>query len=226
MKNKKYWIGGALLTLGAAVIWRHSNSYQRFVDATARKPSGWLGRALYRDPKPHYRSFQQVLEKLRLTPDDFFLDVCCGGGTLLQMALKTVRRAAGLDYSPDMIALTRENNASAVKEGRLDLRQGDAAALPWDDGTFDAAANVNALIFVPEPLAFFREIYRVLKPGGCFAVVTAPKHKLAPILFGPWYATLKLYADDELAAMLQSAGFSEVSVCTLGVETQVGYGVK
>jgi len=86
------------------------NWYQNFVDVTARKPSGWVGRLFYRDPKPHYRSFENALAKLRLAPQDVFLDVCCGGGTLLQIALKTVEWAAGLDYSPDMVALSGENN--------------------------------------------------------------------------------------------------------------------
>lgn len=200
--------------------------YQNFVDKTARKPSGWIGRLFYRNPKPHYRSFQYILGKLRLTPDDCFLDICCGGGTLLQMALQTVKQAAGLDYSPDMIALTRENNAQAIAEGRLDLRQGDAAALPWDDGVFDAVANANALIFLPAPLAFFCEVQRVLKPGGRFALVTAPKRKLAPLFYGPWYPTLKLYSDGELAAMLREAGFADVAARTLDIENQIGYGVK
>jgi hypothetical protein len=37
--------------------------YRRFVDKTARKPSGWIGRLFYRNPKPHYCSFQCILEK-------------------------------------------------------------------------------------------------------------------------------------------------------------------
>lgn len=199
------------------------NWYQKFVDMTARKPNGWIGRIFYRDLKPHYRSFQYVLEKLCLAPDDVFLDVCCGGGTLLQMALETVEQAAGLDYSPDMIALTRENNSAAVVNGRLELCQGDAAELPWEDATFDAVANANALIFISQPLEFFHEVRRVLKPGGRFVVVTTGKHKLAPILFGPWYPTLKLYSDAELADLLSSAGFTDIEVKGVNIENQVGY---
>jgi len=202
------------------------NWYQKFVDVTARKPSGWIGRLFYRNPKPHYRSFRYILEKLDLAPDDVFLDVCCGGGTLLQMALKTVERAAGLDYSSDMVALSGENNAPAVAAGRLELRQGDAAALPWGDASFDAAANANALIFILNPVAFFREVRRVLKPGGRFVVVTTGKHRLAPLLFGPWYPTLKLYSDAALADLLRTAGFATVEVKSFDIENQVCYGVK
>lgn len=97
--------------------------------------------------------------------------------------------------------------------GCLELRQGDAAALPWGDATFDA-------------VAFFREVWRVLKPGRRFAVVTTGKHKLASILFGLWYPTLKLYRDAELAELLRSAGFAEVETKSLDIENQIGSGVK
>lgn len=115
--------------------------YQKFVDKTARKPSGWIGRILYRNPQPHYRSFHYVLEKLCLEPEDVLLDVCCGGGTLLKMALEKVNQAVGIDYSPDMLHLTRENNENAVTDRRLDLRFGDASVLPWQDNTFNAVSK-------------------------------------------------------------------------------------
>jgi SAM-dependent methyltransferase len=123
-----------------------------------------------------------------------------------------------------MVALAQENNAQAVIEGRLEVRQGDAGALPWDDATFDAAANANALFFIPEPVQLFCEAYRVLKPGGRFTVVTGAKRGLMPFLFGAWRLTL--YTDDELAAMLREAGFAQVEAYSPDGMLQIGYGVK
>jgi ubiquinone/menaquinone biosynthesis C-methylase UbiE len=190
VRIQRWLLGGALVAAIAAVLLKESKWHHRFVDATARKPSGCLGRLLYRDPKSHYMSFRRAIDKLCLTPDDVLLDVCCGGGTLLSQALQTVRQAAGLDYSPDMVALTRENNPQAVADGRLEVRQGDAHALPWHDATFDAVTNANVLVFIQEPIKALREAYRVLKPDGRFVVVTTDKRRLAaPSMrrgFLPW----------------------------------------
>ncbi|MCG8348701.1 MAG: class I SAM-dependent methyltransferase [Chloroflexales bacterium] len=226
MKVFKWITVGALIVLGAAVLLYESKWHRRFVDATARKPSGWAGRQLYRDPKPHYKSFQLVMDKLGLTANDKFLDICCGGGGLLERALQTVSQAAGLDHSQDMVALTEENTAQAVAEGRLEVRQGDAGALPWSDATFDAVANANALFFIPEPVQLFREAHRVLKPGGRFAMITAAKSNHIGLFFGPWRSSMTLYADDELADMLYQAGFTRIEAYSPDGMHQIGYGVK
>ena len=226
MKILKWVLCGCAFAVGAALLLRGSKWHSQFVDATARRPSGWAGRLLYREPKPHFRSFEHVLDRLRLTADDSLLDVCCGGGSLLHMALQTVRRAAGLDHSTDMVELARMNNARAVEAGLLDVQQGDARELPWPDGSFTAAANANALFFIPEPVRFMREVYRVLEPGGRFAIATMPNRKLARVLFKPWTSTMALYTDGELAQMLRDAGFTAVEVYSPDGFVQVAYGEK
>jgi tRNA G46 methylase TrmB len=56
---------------------------QTFFDVTARKPSGWLGKLLYRKPIGHYGFFRVAIERLQLQPEDVFLEIGCGGGALL-----------------------------------------------------------------------------------------------------------------------------------------------
>ena len=77
----------------------------KFVDMAARRPSGWFGKKMYSNPQGHYKAFRLTLEKLALKPDDIFLEVGCGGGVLLNMALESVTQAKAIDHSPDMVQI-------------------------------------------------------------------------------------------------------------------------
>jgi SAM-dependent methyltransferase len=116
-----------------------------------------------------------------------------------------------------------------VAEGRLDVRLGDAAALPWADATFDAVSNLAAFFAAHDPEAVLREAARVLKPGGRFVVVTmaAPAPDGRGGRFMRWLMPqAKLYRDEELAQMLEEAGFGQVEACSRGDGTQVGLAVR
>ena len=191
------------------------DKWQRtFFDVTARKPSGWLGKLMYRKPVGHYGFFRTAVERLQLQPEDVFLEVGCGGGILLDMALQTVQRACGIDHSPDMVDLAREKNARALAEGRAEIVQGDVLALPWEGNHFTCAAGVEMLYFVEDPAQALAELYRVLKPGGRFVSVVAapPESLLSKLIAAPWLKYLCFYSSDELATMLRTVGFGTVQV--------------
>jgi SAM-dependent methyltransferase len=185
-----------------------------FVDVTAKKPSGWLGRLMYRKPVGHYGFFRVAIEKLQLQAEDVFLEVGCGGGILLDMALQAVQRACGIDHSPDMVELARQKNAQALSEGRAEIVQGNVQALPWDERTFSCAAGVEMLGLVEDPMLALQELCRVLRPGGRLVFVTAapPESALSRLLSAPWLKHLRFHSNDELASMLKGAGFQTVQV--------------
>lgn len=154
-----------------------SQLMRSFFDVTARKPSGWLGKRMYRKPVGHYGFFRAAKAKLQLHPDDIFLEVGCGGGILLDMALQSVHRACGIDHSPDMVALARQKNAQALCAGRVEIVQGDIGALPWSENLFTCAAGVEMLYFLESPVQALRELYRVYP-----AVVWCSYRRLDPNL--------------------------------------------
>jgi SAM-dependent methyltransferase len=183
--------------------------FERFVEITARRPSGGAGAAHYRDPKEHEEGFALALEALELTADDRYLELCFGGGQVLERALETVPSAAGIDHSPDMLELAGERNAAAVAAGRLELVQGDVHELPWADGEFTCAACLNAFFFIERPADFLAEVRRVLGAGGRFVLLTAVR---AAAWNGPWAPALRTYEPDTLRELLFGAGFAEATV--------------
>ncbi len=223
-------LAGAAVAGAALLMLRGRDIVDRLTDMAISRPSGPIGRMLYRDATSmHGEGWRACHEKLALAPTDHLLDVGCGGGTFLSQALETVDQAAGIDHSPDMVELTRENNARAVAEGRLEVRLGDATALPWDDATFDAESNLAALFLAADPPRVLHEAVRVLKPGGRFVVVTMPKPKREDVgtrAVGWFLHKATLYSDEELAQLLHDAGFDAVEVHSPSDDLQVGYGVR
>jgi len=191
-----------------------SKWHQAFFDVTGRKPSGWLGKLLYRKPVGHYGFFRVAIEGLQLQPDDIFLEIGCGGGALLDMVLQTVQQACGIDYSSDMVELARQKNEKALYEGRVEIIQGDVEALPWAENCFTCAAGVEVLYFLENPRRASEELCRVLKPGGRLVLVTGaqPKSALSHLVFGIWLRYLRFYPSDELASMLKQVGFQTAQV--------------
>ena len=191
-----------------------SKWHQTFFDVTGRKPSGWLGKLLYRKPIGHYGFFRVAIERLQFQPEDIFLEIGCGGGALLDMALQTVQQAYGIDHSPDMVELARRKNEKALSEGRVEIIQGDVEALPWAENHFTCAAGVEVLYFIENPRRVSEELCRVLKPGGRLVLVTGaqPKSALANLAYGIWLKYMRFYPNDELAAVLRQAGFQTVQV--------------
>ena len=96
------------------------------------------------------------------------LDVACGTGIVARTAAGRVGpggAVTGLDLNEAMLAVARRVRPD------LTWRQGDAAALPFESGTFDAVLSQMALMFFPDPAGALREMARVARPGGAVAVL-------------------------------------------------------
>lgn len=115
-------------------------------------------------------SVQLVLELLgpiHPGPGERWLDVGCGrGGTI-----RTIRtffapgELVGLDLSPEAVASCQRRLADAQTR----FVCGDAQHLPFEDGEFDGVTNLESSHNYRDGMAFYREVCRVLKPGGHFA---------------------------------------------------------
>lgn len=100
------------------------------------------------------------------------LDVGCGTGIVVRSVAPLVGEdgsVTGIDVNPDMLAVARR--VSATSRPAIDWREGDAAALPFDDASFDVVFSQYAMQFFPDLHAALREMRRVLAPGGRVALM-------------------------------------------------------
>ena len=166
-------------------------------------------------------------------PGDRVLDAACGTGDLAIADLRAgASKVTGLDFSEEMLARAR-------RKAPLDWVQGDMLALPFADGTFDAATVGFGVRNVADLELSLRELRRVLRPGARLAIleITQPRgvlrhffhlwfDKIVPLLGkvlpgGSAYTYLpesvKRFPDaDALAVLLRENGFGQVGYKLLG----------
>src|SRR5262249_12431189 len=95
------------------------------------------------------------------------LDVATGTGLVAELLARSGCSVVGLDQSPEMLSAARSRFAGADRpSGRGELIEGEAEALPFPDGSFDARALTCPLRYVEDPRATVRELARVVRPGG------------------------------------------------------------
>ncbi len=107
------------------------------------------------------------LDWLALPPGLRLLDVGCGNGCFTELLIERCAPAEvqGIDLSEGQLAFARSRKST----GDVTFHQGDAQALPFEDGVFDAAVMALAINLIPEPLKAVAEMIRVVKPGGSVA---------------------------------------------------------
>jgi SAM-dependent methyltransferase len=96
-----------------------------------------------------------------------WLDVGCGNGAFTELIVERSAPAAlqGIDPSEAQLAYARTRLDASV----VQLRHGDATALPFSDNTFDVAVMALVIFFVPDPARGVAEMVRVVRPGGIVA---------------------------------------------------------
>lgn len=109
---------------------------------------------------------------IEIQPGWKVLDLGSGAGVDVFLAARKVGpdgEVVGLDMTDDMLSRARENVA---KGGYKNVRfeQGEIEAMPFPDGSFDLVISNCVINLVPDKSDAYREIFRVLKPGGWFAV--------------------------------------------------------
>lgn len=110
-----------------------------------------------------------------LGPAAQVLDVGCGAGFLANQLARDGYSVVGLDASPDSLVVARRHDETQT----VRYEAGDALALPYPDGSFDAVCAMDFLEHVEAPGRVVAECARVLRPGGLFFFHTFNRNFLA-----------------------------------------------
>lgn len=170
-------------------------------------------------------------------PNGLLLDLATGTGDMIGAAREIIPEAEfiGLDFCEPLLRIAKEKLKDGIAANTAWFIQGDALSLPFEDNVFDGAFTAFALRNVVSVEQVFRELYRVIRPGGKVASLEMVKqsHPLLKKLFwfyfqhviprlGRWltsypdaYSYLPLsienfYTGDELKEVMTRAGWQNV----------------
>jgi demethylmenaquinone methyltransferase / 2-methoxy-6-polyprenyl-1,4-benzoquinol methylase len=171
--------------------------------------------------------WRRLTAEVAVRPGDHVLDACCGTGDLAIACAGVGGHVTGLDFSERMLERARR------KGPKLEWVRGDVLALPFADGSFDAATVGFGVRNVEDVGRALRELRRVLRPGGRLAVleITRPRGLLRPF-YAFWFdwlvplvgkalpggaaytylpASVRRFPGPEgLARLMEEAGFGDV----------------
>ncbi|HEY1532631.1 MAG TPA: methyltransferase domain-containing protein [Polyangiaceae bacterium] len=167
-----------------------------------------------------------LLDRVKPTKTDRVLDVACGTGILgrlLQERSGASKRFVGVDINPAMVEVAGRLSPDA------EYRAGNATELGFDAGEFELVLCQHGLMFFPDRAKALREMRRVVTAGGRLGLSTWRSLAENPVsealtsvgrkhFDGPLDVPFSLGDEKQLAAMIESAGFSNVQIDIVEVE--------
>jgi SAM-dependent methyltransferase len=112
-------------------------------------------------------------------PDDDVLEVGFGNGANIALLAERASngQVAGAEISKTAVEMASRRNARAISEGPVTRQEAAGGALPFDDEAYDKACTVATMYVIADPSAVFKEMHRVLRPGGLAAVTFPVREK-------------------------------------------------
>jgi SAM-dependent methyltransferase len=183
-----------------------------------RKPTSERGKALVKKMNEfHLPLTGWGLEIVQLSSDDIILDIGCGGGqTLATLAAKASEgKVFGIDHSLDCVNWSREHNRKLADDGRVEIVHAGVDKIPFKDNQYNLVVAVETIYFWPEIEDSFKEVRRILKPGGRFLIINEMYlceafRKINEECMAT--GEMIIYSPEQIEALLCKAGFREITI--------------
>ncbi len=119
------------------------------------------------------KDFDFLVARLGMSPETRVLDVGSGtGGPAVHMAARSGCRMTGVEVNDVGVGVARRLAAGAGLEDRVAFIEADAMHMPLQDASFDIAISMNVMNVFEDKVGLFREVRRVLRPGGTWAFLS------------------------------------------------------
>lgn len=159
----------------------------------------------------------ELADRLDVAPGQHVVDIGCGlGGPARYMANRFQCKVSGVDITPAFVEVANKLTVLLRMQRSVMILNGDGHNLPFSDGFFDGGYTQHVTMNVADRPAFYAEAYRVLKPGGFFAVTEigmGPRGQ--PHYPMPWSTDGSgsyLVTPDETCSMLEDTGFTNIDI--------------
>jgi SAM-dependent methyltransferase len=134
-----------------------------------RQQATWASGDYHRIGTTVLLASERLIEALDVHSTERVLDVATGSGNAALAAARRGCDVVGVDYVPALLEHARRRATAEVLDATF--REGDAEALPFEDGTFDVVASVYGAMFAPDQERTASELARVTRPGGRIGLV-------------------------------------------------------
>ena len=175
------------------------------------------------------RRERYISDRLKLKPGMTAFDAGCGvGGPMREIARHSGARIVGATIVPEQVAKARRYNEEAGLSNQCDVILADFVDLPFDDASFDRVYAIGSTCHAPERTRVFKELFRVLKPGGLFVAdetvltdrfdAADPGHQRIRREFERGYGIADMITAEECCRSMVEAGFELLETNDDGLE--------
>lgn len=190
--------------------------FGRLLAHQLQQPKGLIGKLVGRAMgRQNKESNDWTISLLDIKPDDRVLEVGFGPGLAIQSAVQMASNGfvAGIDFSQAMLQQANKLNIVKIKEGRIELKNADVRAIPYNEDSFNKVFAVNVIYLWPDLPVVLKELKRVMKSGGILALYFASLDLVDKMGFrqSPLFT---IHNPNKVADALNGAGFTRVWIET------------